>query len=51
MYTKKDLQKIFKVVLEAQASSFDGSHKKLLKARSSDVYCDKSHMEWYNFCQ
>ena len=39
------------MVLEAQASPSDGPRKKPVKAGSPDVYCDKSHMECYNFCQ
>ena len=50
-YTEKNLQKIFKTVLEAQALPSDGPFEKLLKARSPDVYHDKSHIECYNFCQ
>ena len=49
-YTKEDLQKILKTILKAQAPS-DDACEKLLKARSVDVYCGKSHMECYNFCQ
>ena len=50
-YIEEDLQKILRTVLKAQAPSSDGSCEKLLKARSLDVYCSKSHMECYNFCQ
>ena len=50
-YIKENLQKIFKTVLEAQAPPFDRPREKLLKARLFDVYCDKFHMEYYNFCQ
>ena len=49
-YIEKDLQKIFRTVFEAQAPSSDGPHEKPMKARLSDVYCGKSHMEHYNFC-
>ena len=42
-YTKKELQRIFKIVLKAW--------DKPLKARFLDVYCRKSYMECYNFCQ
>ena len=50
-YIKKDLQKILRTVLEAQAPPFDGSCEKSLKARLLDRYCGKSHIEYYNFCQ
>ena len=50
-YIKKDLYRILRTVLKAQALLSDGAHKKLLKAKSPDVYCGKSHMESYNFCQ
>ena len=49
-YTEKDLQRILRTVLKAWAPS-DGAHEKLLNARLPDVYCSKSHMECYNFCQ
>ena len=50
-YTKEDLQKIFRTILEAQASSSDRPYEKQLKARSPEIYYGKSHMECYNFCQ
>ena len=50
-YTEKDLQKILRIVLKARAPSSDGPREKPLKARLPDVYCSKSHMECYNFCQ
>ena len=50
-YTKKNLQKIFKIVLKAQAPPYNGLYKKLLKARSPGIYCNKSHIESYNFYQ
>ena len=50
-YTKEDLQRILKAVLEAQVPVYNEARKKPLKARSPDVYCGKSHMEYYNFCQ
>ena len=37
------------MILKTQISLFDGSCKKFLKARSSDVYYDKFYMECYNF--
>ena len=49
-YTKEDLQKILRTVFEAQALS-NGAREKPLKARSPDVYRDKSYMECYNFYQ
>ena len=48
-YTKEYLQKIFKIVLRAQISSFNKPCKKLLKAISSDIYYSKSYIEYYNF--
>ena len=39
------------MVLEAQVPTFDKPCKKLLKTRSPDMYCGKSYMEYYNFCQ
>ena len=61
-YFEDDLQRIFKAVLEAQATAptpapalapatFKEPWKKLLKARSPDVYCRKSHIDYNNFCQ
>ena len=50
-YTEENLQRILRTVLKAQAPPFDGPREKPLKARSSDVYCGKSHMEFYNFYQ
>ena len=50
-YTKEDLQKILRTVLEAQAPPFDVSREKPLKAKLPNVYCGKFHMECYNFCQ
>ena len=48
-YTEEDLQRIFKTVLKAQFPPSYGPREKPLKARLSDVYRDKSHMECYNF--
>ena len=50
-YTKEDLQKILRTVLEARALSSDGPREKPLKARLPDLYCGKSHIECYNFCK
>ena len=50
-YTEEDLQNIFRTVLKTRAHPSDGPHEKPLKARSPDVYCGKSHIECYNFCQ
>ena len=59
-YIKNDLQRILKTVLEAwtpasvPAPAPATSQKfedKLLKARFLDVYCGKSHIDCYNFCQ
>ena len=49
-YTEEDLQKIFRTILKAQASPSDRPYEKALKISSPDVYCDKSHIEYYNFC-
>ena len=58
-YSKDDLQRIFKAVLEAQAPApapvpvlvVSEVSREKMKARSLDVYCGKSHMDCYNFCQ
>ena len=50
-YKEEDLQKILRTVLKVRAPSFDSLCEKLLKARSPHVYCGKSHIECYNFCQ
>ena len=50
-YIEKDLQRILKMILEAWAPPSDTFCEKPLKARSSDIYCGKSHIECYNFCQ
>ena len=50
-YIEEDLQRILRTVFEARAPPSDGPCEKPLKARSPDVYCGKSHMECYNFCQ
>ena len=76
-YSKDDLQRIFKAVLEAQApasalaptpalapasalapapalapaSIVSELPREKLKARSPDIYCEKSHIDCYNFCQ
>lgn len=49
-YIEEDLQKILKTVLKAHILFFNGPHKKLLKVRLSDIYYDKSHIKYYNFC-
>ena len=56
-YFKKDLQQIFKTILEAKAPVLTSQplvfpnrpYKRLLKARFLDMYCDKTYMEYYNF--
>ena len=48
-YTKEDLQTILRTILEARALSSDRPCKKPLKNRSPDMYCNKFHMEAYNF--
>ena len=50
-YTKKDLQKIFKIVIEARAFPLNRTRKKSVKIRSPGVYCGKFHIECYNFYQ
>ena len=58
-YSKNDLQRIFKAVLEARtlaltfapAPIISKVPRKKLKAFSPDVYCRKSHIDCYNFCQ
>ena len=49
-YIKENLQKILRTILEAYISLFVGPYEKLLKARSPNVYCNKSYIECYNFC-
>ena len=50
-YTEEDLQKILRTVLKARVPPSDGVCEKPLKARSPDVYCGKSYMDKYYFCQ
>ena len=64
-YSEDDLQQILRTVLEAQvpaptpvpapapapAPIVAEAPRKKLKARSPDVYLEKSHMDCYNFCQ
>ena len=50
-YTEEDLQRIFQTVLKAWAPPSNGPREKPLKAKLPDVYCGKSHIECYNFCQ
>ena len=59
-YSKDNLQRIFKVVLEAQALAPNPTPtlalvvsemlREKLKACSLDIYCGKSYMDCYNFC-
>ena len=59
-YFEDDLQKIFKTVLEAQASvsapalipapAVSKMPQNELKTGSPDIYCGKSYMDNYNFC-
>ena len=35
----------------AVAQAFNGTYKKLLGVKASDIYQGKSHMECSNFCQ
>ena len=58
-YFENNLQQIFKAVLEARTltsaliltSVISEVLRKKLKAHSLDVYCEKFHMDCYNFCQ
>ena len=58
-YWEKDFQQIFKTVLEAKAFApapqplvfFEKTCKKFLKVKFSDLYCNKTYIECYNFCQ
>ena len=54
-YSANDLERIFKTVLEARAPAPapqpDGSCEKIFKAQAPDLYCEKTHMECYNFCR
>ena len=50
-YIEKDLQKILKKILKAYIFFSNRLCKKLLKVRLSDIYYNKSHIEYYNFCQ
>ena len=50
-YIKENLQKILRTVLETRILSSNKLYKKLLKAKSPDVYCGKFHIEYYNFYQ
>ena len=58
-YSEDDLQRILKAVLEARAPApapapapvVSEVSRKKLKACSPDIYCEKSHMDCYNFCQ
>ena len=53
-YSKDDLQRIFKAILEAWAPTLAPAVSEIpwekLKACSPDVYHGKSHMDYYNFC-
>ena len=56
-YLEADLQQIFTTVLETRLPALapqplvfsDGPYEKPLKARFPELYCDKTHMECYNF--
>ena len=60
-YSKDDLQRIFRTVLEARAPNLiptttpapfvSEAPRDKVKARSMDKYYEKSHMDCYNFCQ
>ena len=49
-YKKKNLQKIFKIVLKTRVFLSNKLYKKLLKTRSSNIYYSKSYIKYYNFC-
>ena len=53
-YFKDNLRQILKAVLEAQtpapAPGVSELPRKKVKARTLDVYCGKSHIDYYNFC-
>ena len=50
-YTKKDLQQILKIILEAQVLAIsEEPWDKPLKACFLDVDCGNSYMKCYNFC-
>ena len=60
-YTKNDLQQI-KTILEAWAlapasapipalATSEEPQDKPLKVRFPDIYCNNSHIDYYNFCQ
>lgn len=48
-FTKRNLQQIIQLILQALILK-KWSSKNKLKAKSLDVYCAKSHLEYYNFC-
>lgn len=54
-YTKNDLQRIFKVVLDvkpfATRKNFNKSQERILKPWALDVYMNKFHIDCYNFIQ
>lgn len=58
-YTKDDLQRIFRTVLESQSFITCGQDheiskncpEQVFKARVPNVYKDKSHINYYNFIQ
>ena len=57
-YSKDNLKRIFKAVLEAWAfapvsalAASEEPRKKLLKACFLDIYCGRFYINCYNFCQ
>ena len=58
-YSEKDFQRIFKTVLEARAPNpapqllvfLNRPRRRPLKTSFSNLYCGKTHIECYNFCQ
>lgn len=51
-YVEEDLQQILKIVLEVWTlATSEEPQDKLLKARSLNVYYERSYIECYNFCQ
>ena len=49
LFTK--FMKVFMETTQAQAQALAEPRKRLLKARTSETYFGKSHMDCYHFCQ
>lgn len=56
-YIEKNLRRIFKIILEAQApvlvpiTFLEGSQERFFIACFPNVYCIKNYLNCYNFCQ